>query len=81
MAKSHGNIFGLVPYDLRTPTLARARQTFWNAEDERFLVPTFFGVGWTANVRSAPRHPWQALLLAAFIAWRLRARRSSGWEL
>ncbi len=80
VARSHGKIFGLVPYDLRVPTLARARATFWNARDERFLVPTFLGVGWTVNLRSAPRHPWQALLLAAFVAWRLRARRSSGRE-
>ncbi len=80
MAKSHGKILGLVPYDFRSPTLARARETFWNAEDERFLVPTFFGVGWTVNLRSAPRHPLQALLLAALVIWRLRGRRSSGRE-
>jgi len=75
VAGSHGKIFGLVPYDFRTPNIARARETFWNAGDERFLVPTFFGVGWTVNLRSAPRHPLQALLLAAFVLWRLRARR------
>ncbi len=80
MAKSHGEIFGLVPYDFRPPTLARARETFWNTEDERFLVPTMFGVGWTMNLRSAPRHPCQALLLAAFVTWRLRARRNFGGE-
>ncbi len=80
MAKSHGKILGLVPYDFRAPTLARARETFWIVEDERFLVPTFFGVGWTVNLRSAPRHPWQALLLAAFVTWRLRTRQNSGRE-
>ena len=80
MAKSHGEIFELVPYNFRLPTLARVRETFWNAEDERFLVPTLFGVGWTVNLRSAPRHPWQALPLAAFVAWRLRSRRNSGRE-
>jgi uncharacterized membrane protein len=47
----------------------------WNREDERFLVPISFGVGWSVNLRSAPRHPLQALLLAALILWRLRARR------
>jgi hypothetical protein len=80
VAKSHGKILGLVPYDFRSPTLARARETFWNAEDERFLVPTFLGVGWTVKLRSAPRHPLQALLLAAFVIRRLHAHRSSGWE-
>ncbi|MDP8952183.1 MAG: hypothetical protein M3N18_08105 [Actinomycetota bacterium] len=80
MAKSHGEIFGVVPYDFRPPTLARARETFWNTGDERFPLPTLFGVGWTVNLRSAPRHPWQALLLVAFVAWRLRARRNSGRE-
>ena len=80
MAKSHGEIFELVPYDFRLPTLARVRETFWNAEDERFLVPTLFSVGWTVNLRSAPHHPWQALLLSAFVAWRLRARRNPGRE-
>lgn len=80
MAKSHGKIFGLIPYDFRAPTLARAGETFWNAEDERFLVPTFFEVGWTVNLRSAPRHPLQVLLLAALVIWRLHTRRSSGRE-
>ena len=76
--RSHGKIFGLVPYNFRPPSLERARRTFWNAEDSGFLVPTFFGVGWTANLKSAPRHPLQTLLLAAFILWRLRAGRRRG---
>jgi hypothetical protein len=71
----HGKIFGLLPYDSRLPTLARLRRTLWNRGDERFLVPTSFGVGWSVNLRSAPRNPLQALLLAAPILWRLRARR------
>lgn len=73
--RSHGKIFGLVPYGFRPPSLTRLRQTLWNRGDGRFLVPTFFGVGWSVNLRSAPRHPLQALLLAALIFWRLRARR------
>ena len=76
--RSHGKIFGLVPYELRPPSLERARRTFWNAEDSRFLVPTFVGAGWTANLRSAPRHLLQALLLAAFVLWRLRVGRRRG---
>lgn len=78
VVRSHGKIFGLVPYDLRPPSLERARRTFWNAEDSRFLVPTLFGVSWTANLRSASRHPLQALLLVASILWRLRTDRRWG---
>ncbi len=73
---SHGKIFGLVPYDLRMPSLARLRRMLWNARERRFLVPAFFGVGWTANLRNAHRHPLQALLLVGLIWWRLR----SGWR-
>jgi hypothetical protein len=76
--RSHGKIFGLVPYDFRPPSLERARRTLWNAEDSGVLVPTFFGVSWTTNLKSAPRHPLQALLLAAFVLWRLRAGRRRG---
>lgn len=76
MAKPNGKIFGLIPYDFRLPTPARARERLWNAGDERFLVPTLFGVGWTANLRSAPRHPFQAGLLLALILLRVRARRN-----
>lgn len=73
--RSYGKILGLVPYDFRLPSPGRARSTFWNARDERFLVPTFFGVGWTFNLRSAHRHPLQAVLVAAFVLWRIRAAR------
>ena len=45
----HGSIAGRVPYDLRTPTLARAHERLWNRSDRRILVPTVFGVGWTVN--------------------------------
>ena len=71
----YGNILGLFPYDARPPSLARLRERLWNPRDERFLVPTFFGVGWTANLRSAPYHPLQVLALVAFVLWRLRSGR------
>ena len=73
--RSHGKILGLVPYDVRPPSFARLRERLWNPRDERFLVPTFFGAGWTLNLRSAPRHPFQALSVAAFVLWRMR----KGW--
>ena len=71
----YGKILGLIPYDVRPPSLARLRERLWNPRDERFLVPTFFGVGWTVNLRSAPRHPVQALAVAALVLWRLRKGR------
>jgi Family of unknown function (DUF5808) len=45
-----GRIAGLVPYDLRPPTLSRVHERLWNPSDRRILVPTVFGVGWTVNV-------------------------------
>jgi hypothetical protein len=48
----HGTIADFVPYDLRVPTLARARARLWNPDDDRVLMPTVFGVGWTVNLAS-----------------------------
>ena len=45
-----GRIAGIIPYDLRRPTVARLRQRVWNTDDQRIVVPTAFGVGWTLNV-------------------------------
>jgi hypothetical protein len=78
VVRSCGKILGLAPYDFRSPSLERAQRTFRNAEYSHFLVPTFSGVGWTANLRSTPCHPWQARLLAAFVLWRLRVGRRRG---
>ena len=75
MARSHGEIQGLVPYDFRLPSIGGVRRKFWKAGDERFLVPTFFGIGWMLNLRSAPRHPVQAALVVAFVLWCIRLRR------
>lgn len=78
MVGSHGKILGLLPYDFRPSTLPRFRRTLPNKGDERLLIPIFFGIDWSVNLRSAPRHPLHALLLAAPILWRLRTRRESG---
>lgn len=43
-----GRVGGLVPYDLRRPTLGRYRQALWNPEGPLF-GPSPFGVGWTFN--------------------------------
>jgi hypothetical protein len=46
----HGRLLGVVPYDLRPPTLERLRATLWNPTDPHTLVPTAFGVGWSVNL-------------------------------
>lgn len=46
----HGSVAGVVPYELRVPTLQRARERWWSPDDPRLLQPTVFGVGWTLNV-------------------------------
>jgi hypothetical protein len=71
----YGNLLGLFPYDARSPNLVRLRERLWKPRDERFLVPAFFGVGWTAKPRGAPYHPLQAPVLAAFVLWRIRRGR------
>ena len=45
----HGKLAGVVPYDLRPPTLERVRSRLWNPDDPHVLVPHVFGVGWTIN--------------------------------
>lgn len=44
----HGTLFG-TPYDFRWPTIERLRETFWNKDTARVLVPTAFGMGWSIN--------------------------------
>ena len=45
----HGTIAG-VPYDFRPPTPEKLRNTFWNKNTARVLVPQAFGVGWSVNL-------------------------------
>jgi hypothetical protein len=49
----HGYIFGVVPYDLRPPSLNRVKDAWWNPEDERLFTPRGFGVGWAVNLARA----------------------------
>src|SRR6266700_2834351 len=44
----HGILFG-IPYDFRWPTIERLRETFWNKDTARVLVPQAFGMGWSIN--------------------------------
>lgn len=46
----HGELGGVVPYDLRPPTVSRIRQAWWNPDDPRILTNRAFGVGWAVNL-------------------------------
>jgi Family of unknown function (DUF5808) len=48
--RKHGEVFGLVPYDFRMPTVDRARAHSWNPESRRILTPATFGIGWSINL-------------------------------
>lgn len=43
-----GHLAG-IPYDLRPPTIARARARLWNRDDPRLLTPKTFGWGYDVN--------------------------------
>jgi hypothetical protein len=45
-----GKLGGVVPYDLRPPTMERVIAEWWSPEDPRILMPHSFGVGWGINV-------------------------------
>jgi hypothetical protein len=49
----HGQVFGLVPYDLRPPTWERIREAYWNPDEPRLFTARVFGVGWGVNLYRA----------------------------
>lgn len=53
--RTHGELFGFVPYDFRVPTLERLRARTWNPDLARVLTPNTFGVGWTLNLGRVAR--------------------------
>lgn len=46
----HGEVGGLVPYELRPPTPARFLSAWWSPGRNQILTPTTWGVGWSINV-------------------------------
>ncbi|HEX2036792.1 MAG TPA: DUF5808 domain-containing protein [Chloroflexota bacterium] len=67
MAKRRTGRFLGLPYDLRVPTWARAKERWWNAKDRRVLTPKLFGWGYDLNFYELAR--------------RLRlVPRSRGWD-
>jgi len=51
----HGRVIGVVPYDLRPPTVDRLRRSVWDPENPRVFTARTFGVGWNVNVASLAR--------------------------
>jgi hypothetical protein len=51
----HGELAGFIPYDLRFPTPARVKASFWSPDDPRWLLPRAAGVGWSPNLGRAYR--------------------------
>jgi hypothetical protein len=45
-----GELGGVIPYDLRVPTYARLKASFWSPDDPRVFMPRAAGVGWSPNV-------------------------------
>jgi hypothetical protein len=43
-----GRLLGM-PYDIRRPTIARARARLWNSADRRLFTPKTFGWGYDVN--------------------------------
>jgi hypothetical protein len=50
-----GKVAGVVPYDLRPPTVERLRKAYWDPSDRRVLRPKAFGVGWDVNLGAVTR--------------------------
>ena len=45
----NGELAGVVPYDLRIPTIEKLRTTYWDTRNETIVRRKAFGVGWTVN--------------------------------
>ena len=43
-----GKFLGM-PYDVRRPTVERAKSRLWNPDEPRLFVPKVFGWGWDVN--------------------------------
>jgi hypothetical protein len=50
----HGKVLGLVPYELRKPTIERFRKTYWNPGGP-VISSKAWGVGWAPNFGAVKR--------------------------
>jgi len=51
----NGKLLGVVPYDLRVPTLEGLRQAYWNPRSPKIFTPRPLGVGWAVNIPTVLR--------------------------
>lgn len=51
----HGKLLGVVPYDLRVPSVDRLRQSYWNPRSSQLFTDRPFGVGWSVNIPTVLR--------------------------
>ena len=47
--KKTGTFLG-VPYNWNKPTLAREKKTWWDTENDKFVVPRAYGWGYAFNI-------------------------------
>jgi hypothetical protein len=46
----NGRLLGVVPYDLRVPTLGRLRDSYFNTRSSALFTSQPVGVGWSVNI-------------------------------
>jgi hypothetical protein len=46
----NGRLLGVVPYDLRIPTLGRLRDSYFNTRSSALFTSQPVGVGWSVNI-------------------------------
>jgi hypothetical protein len=46
----NGRLLGVVPYDLRVPTLSRLRDSYFNTRSPALFTSQPVGVGWSVNI-------------------------------
>lgn len=44
-----------IPYDFRSPTAGRLKQTLWNPSTDSLLVPHLYGWGYSLNLHALGR--------------------------
>jgi len=46
----NGRLLGVIPYDLRVPTLGRLRDSYFNTRSSALFTSQPVGVGWSINI-------------------------------
>ncbi|HET8569484.1 MAG TPA: hypothetical protein VFM93_10920 [Candidatus Limnocylindria bacterium] len=51
----HGKVLGIVPYDLRMPSIEKVRKAYWDPSRDEIFSEDVVGVGWAVNIPVAIR--------------------------